>query len=233
MNSHQETDLAGLDVAIRLKAELLHALATTNRSRWQETVLRFVAALEATRLADSTALVVLLTELRQELRLLLFDAQSRKQPLPRCGTPEIWAGLAPSELRGQFRDEILQWLLPAVSSDRLPSPLVQRAKDLVDERYAERLTLADVAAAVGRSKRHLAALFRQELAMTLHDYLTRVRLRRAVELIREGKKIEAVSLLVGYRSKKNFYRHFKALTGMTPMAYRAALFQIDHAERPA
>ena len=41
-------------------------------------------------------------------------------------------------------------------------------------------------------------------------------------LIRAGEKIEAISLLVGYRSKKNFYRHFKEQLGVTPTAYRSA-----------
>jgi AraC-like DNA-binding protein len=39
-------------------------------------------------------------------------------------------------------------------------------------------------------------------------------------LIRQGQKIEAVSLMVGYRSRKNFYRHFKAAVGMTPLTYK-------------
>jgi AraC-like DNA-binding protein len=44
-------------------------------------------------------------------------------------------------------------------------------------------------------------------------------------LIRNGEKIEAVSLLVGYRSKKNFYHHFRRHVGLTPLAYKAALFR--------
>jgi len=41
-------------------------------------------------------------------------------------------------------------------------------------------------------------------------------------LIRQGEKIEAVSLLVGYRSKKNFYQHFKQQIGVTPIVYKKA-----------
>jgi len=83
--------------------------------------------------------------------------------------------------------------------------------------------------AAGSSTRQLATVFREELAMTAHDYLTRVRLRRALELIRRGEKIEAVSLLVGYRSKKNFYHHFKRHIGVTPLAYKAALVRLERA----
>lgn len=44
-----------------------------------------------------------------------------------------------------------------------------------------------------------------------------------MELIAGGEKIEAVSLMVGYRSKKNFYRHFKAAVGMTPLTYKSSV----------
>jgi AraC-like DNA-binding protein len=50
-----------------------------------------------------------------------------------------------------------------------------------------------------------------------------VRLDRASALIRDGVKIEAVALLVGYRSKKNFYRQFKRRFAMTPSAYGASM----------
>jgi AraC-like DNA-binding protein len=42
-------------------------------------------------------------------------------------------------------------------------------------------------------------------------------------LIRAGEKIEIVSLLVGYRSTKTFYRNFNSPIGVTPIAYRVTL----------
>ena len=35
------------------------------------------------------------------------------------------------------------------------------------------------------------------------------------------EKIDAIALKVGYRSKKNFYRAFQTVTGLTPTAFRA------------
>jgi AraC-like DNA-binding protein len=74
-----------------------------------------------------------------------------------------------------------------------------------------------------RSKRYLATLFHQQTGQTVHAFLTQVRVHHAAALIRAGEKIEAVSLLVGYRSKKNFYRHFKEQLGVTPTVYRTAV----------
>ena len=58
------------------------------------------------------------------------------------------------------------------------------------------------------------------VGMSVHQWLTTVRLDRASTLIRDGVKVEAVSLLVGYRSKKNFYRQFKRRFGTTPIGHR-------------
>jgi AraC-like DNA-binding protein len=218
---HESHALLGLDVAIRLKAEVLHRICTNDASRWSRDVSRFVAALERSRLRDKTALVVLLTELHEQLRLLLGGGAS---------TPfrqEAWSHLPRSEILARFREEIIGVLLPAASPHASLSPIVRRAKRIIEERYADPLTLERLAVAVGRSKRQLASVFRRELAMTAHEYLTRVRLRRALDLIRKEQKIEAVSLLVGYRSKKNLYRQFKKRVGVTPIAYRAALFGIE------
>jgi AraC-like DNA-binding protein len=92
-------------------------------------------------------------------------------------------------------------------------------QDLIQEMYAERLTLDTLSAAIGRQPTYLGRLFRQEEGVTVHEYVTRVRLERAATLIREGVKVEAVALIVGYRSKKNFYIQFKRRFQTTPERY--------------
>jgi AraC-like DNA-binding protein len=97
---------------------------------------------------------------------------------------------------------------------------IQRALSLIEHRYTDRLTLAAVARAVERNRPTFARLFRRATGQTIHQYVARVRVNNAARLIKEGQKVEAVMLQVGYRSKKNFYRQFRVLTGLTPGAYR-------------
>ena len=99
--------------------------------------------------------------------------------------------------------------------------LVRRMLDAIDRQYSEALTLRKVSAQVGRQPAHLGRLFRQQVGLTFREYLTRVRLERATGLIREGVKIEATALSVGYRSKKNFCQQFKRHYGTTPLPYRS------------
>lgn len=64
-------------------------------------------------------------------------------------------------------------------------------------------------------------LFRDYSGVTLREYLTRIRLNVAMHLLLEGTKVDAVAVLVGYRSKKNFYRRFRESFGTSPTCWRA------------
>jgi transcriptional regulator GlxA family with amidase domain len=99
------------------------------------------------------------------------------------------------------------------------SPSVQQMLREIEQRYFEPLTLDVLAARLMKDARHLGRRFRLELGVSVHDYLVQVRLDHAAMAIRRGVKIEAVSLLVGYRSKKNFFAAFKRRFGMTPGVY--------------
>ncbi|MGE4054175.1 MAG: helix-turn-helix domain-containing protein [Vicinamibacterales bacterium] len=102
---------------------------------------------------------------------------------------------------------------------------------LIEERFDQPLTLDTLAAAVGLHRASLASAFRRRTGQTVHQTLIGARMRRAEELVREGCKIEAVVLLVGYRSKKSFYRHFRSRVGVTPGTYRlqfGALATVAH-----
>jgi PAS domain S-box-containing protein len=90
----------------------------------------------------------------------------------------------------------------------------------IESDYAHVVTLRTMSAMIGRQPAYLGRLFHQEVGSSVRDHLTRVRLEHAAELIRDGVKIEAVALSVGYRSKKNFYQRFKTHFGTTPVLYR-------------
>jgi AraC-like DNA-binding protein len=98
--------------------------------------------------------------------------------------------------------------------------LVDRMRQMIDLRYAEPLTLRTLSTEIGRQPAYLGRLFRQKVGTSVREYLTSVRLAHAAELIREGVKVEAVALKVGYRSKKNFYQRFQRQYGTTPVLCR-------------
>ena len=215
--------LPGLVAAVRLKTDLLGQLSRSSANEWPEHSDPFIEAVAASELDDATALWVLLADLTEEIRVLLSqDTAAQTRAGDRPTAPELDA-LSKSEILAEFRVELGALLGGVVRAPEPVSPLVVRMLSFIEARYAEPLTLDVLALALSRSKRYLATLFHHQTGQTVHGFLTEVRMHHAASLIRSGEKIEAVSLLVGYRSKKNFYRHFKEQLGVTPTVYRRAV----------
>lgn len=98
----------------------------------------------------------------------------------------------------------------------LHSRPVRRALELVRERYAEALTLDDLAAHAGLDKFHLCRAFRRQVGMPPHAYLTRLRVLRAKELLAAGVRPSEVAPQVGLYDQSQLNRHFRRIVGLTP-----------------
>jgi AraC-like DNA-binding protein len=104
-----------------------------------------------------------------------------------------------------------------------PARHLLRAKDLADARYAEPLTVADMAAAAGLSRAHFSRAFRQAFGEPPHVYLLTRRLERAASLLRTtDRPIAEVCFAVGLSSLGSFTTSFTRMFGRSPAAYRAA-----------
>jgi two-component system response regulator YesN len=91
----------------------------------------------------------------------------------------------------------------------------QQMVDFIERCYSDRLTLRRGSAAVRGKPSRLGRIFQDQVGLSVHEYITRVRLDHAAHLIASRMKIEAVALSVGYRSKNNFYRQFTRRFGVT------------------
>ncbi|KRV50084.1 AraC family transcriptional regulator [Wenjunlia vitaminophila] len=97
-----------------------------------------------------------------------------------------------------------------------------RARDLIDARYHERLTVADLARAAGLSRGHFHQAFRQAFGESPHAYLITRRLERAAALLRTtDRSVADVALSVGWQSIGSFTASFTRTYGMSPTHYRA------------
>ncbi len=97
---------------------------------------------------------------------------------------------------------------------------VARALRHIELHFHRPIALARLARIAGCSRSTLTRAFRRELGQTAHEYLLAVRLARAAGDMTAGDKIESVMLSAGFRSKRNFYRLFKARFGQTPAHFR-------------
>lgn len=99
--------------------------------------------------------------------------------------------------------------------------LAERVRTLLERHYAEHLPAKRVAELMHARQSALSSSFQDTFGTTIHRYLTCVRVRRGLDLVRSGMKIEAVALAVGFRSKKDFYRAVYRAVGCTPAEFRA------------
>jgi AraC family transcriptional regulator of arabinose operon len=100
---------------------------------------------------------------------------------------------------------------------------VRRAMDFLERNLARKITLANVAAAVGLSASRLAHLFREQSGQTPQHYLESLRIQRATELLlRTGFSIKQIAATTGFESPFYFSQRFKARTNQSPSNFRAS-----------
>ncbi|MCL4263690.1 MAG: AraC family transcriptional regulator [Anaerolineae bacterium] len=99
--------------------------------------------------------------------------------------------------------------------------LAQAVKELLARRFAEPLSLAQIATAVYTSPFHLSRVFRQQTGLTIHHYLNQLRLRAALSHVAEpGASLTDLGLQLGYASHSHFTLAFRRAFGTAPSRFR-------------
>ena len=109
----------------------------------------------------------------------------------------------------------------SIGEGMLPPPWLRRAKEIIQERFAEALRLEDIAEAVGVHPVHLAQMFHKSYRCTIGDYIRKLRIEYACrELATSDTPIVDIALAAGFCDQSHFTRTFKRLTGIAPSQYR-------------
>jgi transcriptional regulator GlxA family with amidase domain len=104
-----------------------------------------------------------------------------------------------------------------------PTRHLSRAKDLADARYADPLTVADMARAARLSPAHFSREFRHAFGESPHQYLLTRRLERAAALLRTTDwSVARIATAVGLTSIGSFTTSFGRMFGRSPTSYRSA-----------
>lgn len=98
---------------------------------------------------------------------------------------------------------------------------INRAIDHVTRNLGEPLDLEAVARVACFSPHHFHRIFRALVGETLHTFVKRVRLERAVFLMshRDGTSLTEIALRCGFSSSSDFSRCFRAAYGVPPSAF--------------
>lgn len=102
------------------------------------------------------------------------------------------------------------------------SKYVLQAMDYIGQHYQDpNISVGAIAQSLGLSEGHLSHTFKKETDYTLLNYLTRYRIHKAMELLRDCRlKVYEVAEQVGYKDITYFSSTFKKLTGVSPSEYQ-------------
>lgn len=91
----------------------------------------------------------------------------------------------------------------------------------ITENLSQNLSAADIAAELGMTESRFSRFFRRATGNTFTDFVNRVRINRACQLLMESDSlITDICYVVGFNNVANFNRRFLDIKGMTPREYR-------------
>jgi AraC family transcriptional regulator len=106
----------------------------------------------------------------------------------------------------------------------LPIWQLRKVEDHVRAHLEEGINVESLADLVDMSQFHFFRVFKQATGMSPIQFVTRERVSRAQQLIREtSHSLIEIGLEVGYTSPSHFARVFRRVTGTTPTEFRNAL----------
>jgi AraC family transcriptional regulator of adaptative response/methylated-DNA-[protein]-cysteine methyltransferase len=99
--------------------------------------------------------------------------------------------------------------------------LMEKAKSYLDARCGERVTLEELAGAVGASPFHLQRRFKEAFGVSPRDYQEVRRVEAVKSSLRNGQRVTDAVYSAGYGSSSRFYEKAAASLGMEARHYRA------------
>ncbi len=96
---------------------------------------------------------------------------------------------------------------------------VQKIRDYLHVFYAQNIFLNELAAQAGIKPLRLLRVFKREVGLPPHAYLTQVRVYQAKRLLVAGQSIATAAVETGFVDQSHLHRHFKKIVGVTPGQY--------------
>ncbi len=109
-------------------------------------------------------------------------------------------------------------------SGGLPIRQLRKVEDYVAENLAEEISIERLAELVELSSSHFSHVFKETTGVTPLHFVTRERITRAQQMIRETtRSLIEIGLEIGYASPSHFAQVFRRVVGVTPTEFRSAL----------
>lgn len=99
--------------------------------------------------------------------------------------------------------------------------IIEKAKAFIGNNFTNDITLEKVANHINVSTTHLSRIFKRQCGINFVDYLTKVRILKAKELLKStDHSMKQISFETGFNDPNYFFKVFKNVVGITPGEYR-------------
>ncbi len=114
-------------------------------------------------------------------------------------------------------------LIPLKKKEEVANRYVQTAIEYIEAHYPDAdFSLGALAESMSVSEGHISRLFKAETELSINNYLTRYRIRKAMNFLKDVQtKVYEVTEKVGYTDNAYFSNTFKKLVGKSPSEYQA------------
>lgn len=142
---------------------------------------------------------------------------------------EVWEQLFKLETLEDMKTLIINYFLGVSryiveKRNKKSRNIIETIKEVIHKKYSENISVNEIAREVYLSTTYLCMVFKQETGETVNDYITKVRIEKAKELLKDPKnKLYDVCYGIGYTEPGYFSKVFKKHTGLSPTEYREKL----------
>ncbi|MEJ8304330.1 helix-turn-helix domain-containing protein [Saccharibacillus sacchari] len=137
------------------------------------------------------------------------------------------------ELKGDTLEETMQQILElsnrvaesrSMESNHAHAEVIRTIQTYIQQHLHEDLSLQILSREISLAPAYISTLFSEVTKNSFTEYVTRLRLEKASELLVEKPRMSVASIAeqVGYRNAQYFHSKFKARYGVTPVQYRKA-----------
>jgi len=105
---------------------------------------------------------------------------------------------------------------------------LRRVKEFVHAKMEDELRLHELAQSVGLSTAHFSEMFRKSTGETPHQFVLRLRVERAKEMLRSAEsRVLDIAVACGFKTQQHFARVFRHLCGLSPKEYRREFMRFE------
>ncbi len=105
----------------------------------------------------------------------------------------------------------------SLDADSIRDPMMERYIEWLDRNFFETVSIDSGAEVTGMSRRTFTTKFKQRTGVTWLEYVNRLRIDHAVELLKNtDRKITSIAFQCGFEDVSTFYRTFAKFQGKSP-----------------